>query len=114
MATNGATSNWVKPLPENFGTSSPINLLDVAHQPPTVEAIAKPEAPPLGIEAARAARLCGVSRATWYSLRKAGRLPKPVRLRRRVLWRVDELREWMAAGCPPLSRWEVMKKGRWA
>ena len=68
---------------------------------------------PFSVEASWAARLCGVSRATWYSLRKAGRIPKPVRLGRRVLWRVEELREWMAAGCPPLSRWEVMKKGRW-
>ena len=67
----------------------------------------------LGIEAAQAARLCGISRATWYSLRKAGRVPRPVRLGRRVLWRVEELREWMAAGCPPLSRWDTLKKGRW-
>jgi predicted DNA-binding transcriptional regulator AlpA len=68
---------------------------------------------PMGVEAAQAARLCGVSRATWYSLRKAGRVPRPVRLGRRVLWRVEELREWMAAGCPPLSRWDAAKKGRW-
>lgn len=67
----------------------------------------------LGVEAVEAARLCGVSRSTWYSLRKAGRVPKPVRLGRRVLWRVEELREWVAAGCPPLSRWETLKKGRW-
>ena len=65
------------------------------------------------VEAVQAARLCGVSRATWYSLRKAGRIPRPVRLGRRVLWRIDELREWMAAGCPPCSRWDAMKKGRW-
>ena len=67
----------------------------------------------LSVEAGEAARLCGVGRSTWYSLRKAGRVPKPVRLGRRVLWRVEELREWMAAGCPPLSRWDTLKKGHW-
>ena len=67
----------------------------------------------LVVEAVQAARLCGVSRATWYSLRKAGRIPRPVRIGRRVLWRIEELREWMAAGCPPCSRWDAMKKGRW-
>ena len=67
----------------------------------------------LAVEATQAARLCGVSRATWYSLRKAGRVPKPIRLGRRVLWRIEELREWMAAGCPPMSRWEAVKNGRW-
>jgi predicted DNA-binding transcriptional regulator AlpA len=67
---------------------------------------------PLAVEAAMAAHLCGVSRATWYSLRKAGRIPRPVRLGRRVLWRIEELQEWMAAGCPPCSRWDAMKKGR--
>ncbi len=72
-----------------------------------------PEIMPLMVEAAKAARLCGISRATWYANRKAGKVPKPVRLGGRVLWRVDELQAWVTAGCPPLARWENMKKGRW-
>jgi predicted DNA-binding transcriptional regulator AlpA len=104
----------MKPLPDDPGNLSSEDFRYAAGQHSAIAMIANPEGSPLGLEAARAARFCGVSRATWYSLRKAGRLPKPVRLGRRVLWRVEELREWMAAGCPPLSRWEVMKKGRWA
>jgi excisionase family DNA binding protein len=68
----------------------------------------------LTMHAASAAKLCGVSRATWYALAAAGRLPKPVRLGRRTLWRVDELKAWIDAGCPPLHRWEQIAKGRWS
>jgi predicted DNA-binding transcriptional regulator AlpA len=70
--------------------------------------------PSLVVGAAQAARLCGIGRATWYSLQRAGRLPKPVRLGGRVLWRPDELRAWVDAGCPSLARWESMKRGRWS
>jgi hypothetical protein len=37
------------------------------------------------VSAAEAARICGISRTTWYKLRAAGRVPAPVRLARRVL-----------------------------
>jgi len=69
-----------------------------------------PKLYPLAVGATEAARLCGVSRAMWYSLRKAGRVPRPVRLGGRVVWRVDELRAWLAAGCQTLPRWESMRK----
>ena len=64
---------------------------------------------PLLVPAAEAARLCGVSRAFWYSLLSAGRTPVPIRLGRRTLWRVSELKEWVEAGCPARERWEALK-----
>jgi len=57
----------------------------------------KPE--PLLASSSEAARLCGVSKRYWLSLSSAGKIPAPVRLGTRVLWRVDELREWVAGGC---------------
>lgn len=83
------------------------NITAPAAAPATAEML------PLVVEASEAARLCGVSRATWYAMRKGGKLPKPVRLGGRVLWRVDELREWVTAGCPTLAKWENIKRGRW-
>ena len=55
---------------------------------------------PLLLGADQAARLCGVSRRTWWSLHAAGKTPLPVRLGRRTLWRAAELDGWIAAGCP--------------
>ena len=57
------------------------------------------------VSATVAARLCGVSRAAWWSLHAAGRVPLPVRLGRRTLWRRAELEAWTAAGCPPRDNW---------
>lgn len=102
----------MNPMPADTGLatipSSPSGEVSASRPRPEARTVSA-----LAVEALQAARLCGVSRATWYSLRKAGRIPRPVRLGRRVLWRIDELREWMAAGCPPCSRWDAMKKGRW-
>jgi predicted DNA-binding transcriptional regulator AlpA len=80
---------------------------------PTAEDLrARPEAPsvePLLVPAATAAPLCGVSEASWYRLKAAGKLPAPVRLGGRVLWRVEELRRWCAAGCPDLRTWQALE-----
>jgi predicted DNA-binding transcriptional regulator AlpA len=56
-------------------------------EPPTVPA---PTIEPLAVDAAGAARICGLSRAMWWKLDSSGRCPAPVRLGRRCLWRVDE------------------------
>jgi predicted DNA-binding transcriptional regulator AlpA len=65
--------------------------------------------PPLLVRAAAAARLCGLSRATWHRLVAAGRTPAPVRLGGAVLWRVEELRRWVDCGCPSRHEWEALR-----
>jgi len=82
--------------------------------PPPSERPAQPAAlaEPLLVPAAKAARLCGVSEASWYRLKAAGKLPAPVRLGGRVLWRVEELRRWCAAGCPDLRTWQALESAR--
>jgi excisionase family DNA binding protein len=44
-----------------------------------------------------AAKICGVSRATWYRLLAEGKIPAPRKIGRRSLWLEPELREWAAA-----------------
>jgi predicted DNA-binding transcriptional regulator AlpA len=61
------------------------------------------------VPAPEAARLCGISEASWYRLKSAGKLPAPVKLGGRVLWRVEELRRWSAAGCPDLRTWQALE-----
>lgn len=61
---------------------------------------------PLLLNARQAAELCGKSLRTWRSWDSAGFVPRPVRIRRCTLWRADELRRWIAAGCPNRQQWE--------
>ncbi len=65
---------------------------------------------PMLVDALTAAKLCGVSRAGWWAMHSQGRVPLPVRLGRRTLWRAADLADWTAAGCPARDRWESMRK----
>ena len=67
--------------------------------------MSEPTTDRLLVDSVEAARLCGISRTTWWSLHSSGRVPAPVRLGRRTLWRADELRRWTEGGCPPRERW---------
>lgn len=46
---------------------------------------------------------------TWDA---AGKLPAPVRIGGRVVWRVDEIRAWLAAGAPNRTEWEARRAAR--
>ncbi len=41
----------------------------------------------------------------------AGKLPMGLKLGRCKRWVVQEIRDWVTAGCPPRSKWEVIKSG---
>ncbi len=62
---------------------------------------------PLLLTAKQAAAICGKSLRTWRTWDAAGWIPRPVRIGRSTLWRADELREWVAAGCPRRDEWEA-------
>ena len=67
----------------------------------------------LALSAKEAACLLGISRAQIWKLHSAGKIPMPVRLGTRApRWRVDELRAWLAAGCPDRQTWERMRGDR--
>jgi excisionase family DNA binding protein len=57
---------------------------------------------PLLITALELAHLLQVSTRTLWRLRSAGELPQPVRFGGTVRWRLDEVRKWIAEGCPIL------------
>jgi len=52
------------------------------------------------LSVSEAASVLGISRATLYALHSSGRLPLPVKLGRRTLWRFAELRAWLSARNP--------------
>lgn len=66
---------------------------------------------PLAVDARDAAALFGLGRSTWLKLQAAGRIPRPRRLGRRVLWDTAELRAWWEAGAPAREAWDAMRGG---
>ncbi len=86
---------------------SPAGPAATRNEPIAPPAIVRPE--PLLIDGAEAARLCGISRATWHRLRAAGKIgPQPVRLGRAVRYHRPEVESWAAAGCPDARTWAAI------
>jgi predicted DNA-binding transcriptional regulator AlpA len=62
---------------------------------------------PLLVTAKRAAVMCGKSLRTWRTWDAAGWIPRPIRIGRSTLWRTNEIRAWIACGCPRRAEWEA-------
>lgn len=61
---------------------------------------------PLLIGVNDACKLLSISRAHYFEQRSAGRIgPSEIKLGRKILLRADEVRDWVAAGCPPRRSW---------
>jgi predicted DNA-binding transcriptional regulator AlpA len=74
----------------------------------------RPGPPAIGepalVTAREAARLYGVSAATWHRMVAAGRVPAPVRTSPGcVRWRLEELRAHIAGGCQDRRTWEALR-----
>jgi predicted DNA-binding transcriptional regulator AlpA len=67
---------------------------------------------PLLVPADVAGPMCGRSVASWWRDHAAGRIPAPVKLGGRTLWRVAELRAWVEAGCPDRRTWEALRRSK--
>jgi len=52
------------------------------------------------ITADELARRLAISKRSLWRLRSAGCLPPPVRLGGAVRWRLEEIKKWIADGCP--------------
>lgn len=79
---------------------------------PVADPPADPAGPPLVVDARRlAALLCAGVRTvrTWDA---AGKIPAPLRISGRVVWRVDEIRAWLDAGAPDRETWAARLAAR--
>ncbi len=75
----------------------------------------EPRIEPLLIGRKQAAAACGVALRTWDRMNGAGKIgPRPIRLSGRLLWNVEELRAWAAAGVggnlPDRTEWQTRKR----
>jgi predicted DNA-binding transcriptional regulator AlpA len=67
---------------------------------------------PLVIDARQLAAVLCVSVRTVRSWDAAGKLPAPIRIGGRVLWRAGEVRDWIDAGAPDRAAWEAGRGSR--
>jgi predicted DNA-binding transcriptional regulator AlpA len=94
------------PLPSDPAPNAFEALAEVkATLPKTLTATVEP----LLLDTDQSATLCGVSVASWFRLKAAGKTPAPVKLGGRVLYRVEDLRLWVAWGCPDRKTFEARK-----
>lgn len=64
---------------------------------------------PLVVDAKRLAKLLSAGVRTVRTWDAAGKIPAPIRIGGRVVWRVDEIRAWLTAGAPGRDEWEARK-----
>ena len=67
---------------------------------------------PLVVDARRLARLLCAGIRTVRTWDAAGKLPAPLRIGGRVVWRVDEIRAWLVAGAPCRHEWTAIRAAR--
>lgn len=60
----------------------------------------RPATEPLVVDAKRLAKLLGKSLRTIRTLDAAGKLPVPLRIGGSVMWRIEDINAWLAAGAP--------------
>jgi excisionase family DNA binding protein len=72
----------------------------IPNEPGSSERLAAAE--PMLATAQDVAKLLKVSMRTLWRLRSAGRLPSPIKIGAAVRWRLEDLKTWIAAGCPSL------------
>jgi excisionase family DNA binding protein len=65
------------------------------------------------IDAQEVARRLGLSERTVWRLTAAGKLPNPIRIGGKTKrWRAEDIRAWVAAGCPDRLAWESLPRPR--
>ena len=82
----------------------PLRLAPIDADPPAGSAAA-----PLVVDARRLAKLLGSGVRTVRTWDAAGKLPAPLRIGGRVVWRVNEIRAWLDAGAPDRATWAAIR-----
>lgn len=74
----------------------------VVSDPDRIHKRRKPQVPPdsLPVDAAEAARRCGISLKRWKALRGSSQIPQPYRRRGGFTYCPDEIQKWVKDGLP--------------
>ncbi len=64
------------------------------------------------LDTKQVAELLGISERTLWAWSRSGIAPRPIKIGRMVRFSADEIREWVANGCPRERQREHPRKGR--
>ena len=82
--------------------SSKTNEIPATQQITTLESIIKKainSESKLLLNGREAASLVGIGKSMWYQLHSENRVPKPVRLNKRIFWKRNDILSWVQADC---------------
>ena len=57
-----------------------------------------------------AAKICRLSKRSWFRLSSAQKIPKPVKIGGSVRWKQSDVELWLEWDCPDRKTFEVLKK----
>lgn len=62
------------------------------------------------LTATDAAKLCRLSKRSWFRLSSAGKIPAPVHIGGSVRWRQKDIEDYIAWDCPDRKAFEAMRR----
>jgi excisionase family DNA binding protein len=114
------TGQWVKPVTLDSDGCGEFKLISYLHkdkpqsadtQPPPQPTVPKQSEGGL-LTVKQAAELLNVGRSRIYTMQSLGQIPLAIRFGSSIRWNKRELLDWIQEGCPPLRKWEMLKKHR--
>jgi excisionase family DNA binding protein len=114
------TGQWVKPVTLDSDGCGEFKLISYLHQDEIKSMDTQAAIQSTGSErreaelltARQAAELLNVGYSRIYTMRSSGLIPLSIRFGRSTRWNRRELLDWIQEGCPPLQKWEAIKKHR--
>jgi len=62
------------------------------------------------LSAADCAKMCGISRRTWFRLAASAKCPASVRVGASPRWRSNDIDQWISMGCPDRKTFESLQE----
>ena len=64
------------------------------------------------LSAADCARICGISRRSWFRYVSSGKTPACIRLNNNPKWNREIIELWISWGCPDRKAFEAMQQAK--
>lgn len=113
------TGQWAKPITLDSDGCGEFKLIGYLHKGEVKNKDTQPSPQPAAMQAEdglltakQVAELLNVGCSHIYTMRSCGQIPLSIKLGGSVRWNKREMLDWIQEGCPPLRKWEMLKKHR--